>query len=176
MRMQLLLLGIISAAIGCATPAPVDRPRDRVVLEDEGRVIRAVNDQGQRRVIAAPFDSVWNALTSSLTMMKVELTTVNRPAGEQGNLKFTMSRNFFGRPVSHYFSCGNDPFGGANADAYPVTAALVAKIIPEGEGTAIETMLTGSTIKPGGSAARIYCASTGVLEQHLAEMVASRVR
>jgi len=164
-----------SAVVGCTPASTVHTPADRVILDEGERTIRSVSDRGSLGVIPAPVDTVWNAVTSSLRMLKVEPTTMNKAAGEQGNLKFTMYRTFNGRPVSMYFNCGDDPLAGQNADAYTVTASILAKLRPEGNGTSMETILTGTTYKPGGSAARIHCGTTGVLEKHFAEMVASRV-
>ena len=166
---------------GCASaPQPggaTTRP-DRIIATDEtsGATIRSVNDAGPTPVeLEASPDSVMRAVELTYLFLKVPLTYQNKAAGEQGNKNFPMSRTFDGRAISTYLNCGDDPFRGPNADYNRVTASLITRAQPlSANRTSVVTAFTAFISKPGNSGT-IYCASTGTLELHIAEMVASRV-
>jgi hypothetical protein len=118
---------------------------------------------------------VWRAVALTYLFLKVPLTYDDKSSGEQGNKAFAMSRTFDGRAISHYLSCGDDPFRGPNADSQRVTASLITRTRPvSATQTSLEVIFSGYIAKPGQSGT-IYCTSTGSLELHMAEMVASRV-
>lgn len=173
----LILLAMVSAA-ACSSSGAIRPATDRVVMVDErtGTTLRTGNDQaGSRAVIAAPVDSVWEAVAASYAMLGVTRTFINQATGEQGNLRLVMSRKFFNQPVSSYLNCGDDPFSGPNANAHPVTVSLITRVRPEGTGSTIQTLLSGTVNKTGANSGAIYCATSGALEEHIAKMVASRV-
>jgi len=186
MRPQLVLLALLTA--GCAS-APASAPPsvtannpgrpDRIVASDEmrGGTIRAPGDAGAASVtLPATADQVFDAITTVFAYLKVPVTYSEKTLGEQGNRKFVMSRRFDNQSVSEYLNCGDDPMGGPNANAYPVTVSLVTRSRASGgTNTVLETILTGITYKPGANSGAIYCASTGTLEGRIAEMVASRL-
>lgn len=181
--MRIHLVSATLLAVACAPPATTSAGNpgtsDRVLAVDDrvGTSIRAANDIGATRItLDAPVDQVFNAVTSTYAFLKVPITYSDRNLGEQGNKKFIMSRMFDGQPVASYLNCGDDPFGGPNADSNPVTVLLVTRARPAGGTTTIvETTLSGVTHKGTSSTGPIYCATTGALEQHIADMVQSRV-
>ena len=152
---------------------------DRVVAVDEtsGASVRVHNDaEGSAVILAAPADLVYTAVTSTYAFLKVPVTYSDRALGAQGNTKFVMSRSFNGQPVSDWLNCGDDPFGGPNANSNPVTVSIVTRARASGgTSTVLETTFTGSTYKQSGNTGQIFCASTGALEQRIAKMVASRI-
>ena len=152
---------------------------DRVVAVDEtsGASVRVHNDaEGTAVTLAAPADLVYPAVTSTYAFLKVPLTYSDKSVGAQGNTKFIMSRSFAGQPVSAWLNCGDDPFGGPNANNNPVTVSIVTRVRASGgTGTVLETVFSGSTYKQSGNTGQIFCASTGALEQRIAKMVASRI-
>ena len=182
MRSRLVLIVLLTAAcapaVKSATETSPAQP-DRVLATDDrtGVSIRATSDGAATRVtLAATADDVFNAVTSSYAMLKVPVTYADKGIGEQGNKKFMMSRMFDRQPVSAYLNCGDDPFGGPNANANPVQVSIVTRARASGgTSTILETMVSGVTYKGGGNTGAIYCTSTGTLEQHIAEMVASRL-
>jgi len=182
MRLPLVCVTILIA--GCApstqsATATSPAQPDRVLATDDrvGVSIRATSDGSATRItLSATADEVFNAVTSSYAMLKVPVTYADKGLGEQGNKKFMMSRTFDGQPVSAYLNCGDDPFGGPNANANPVQVSIVTRARASGgTSTVLETMVSGVTYKAGGNSGAIYCTSSGTLEQHIAEMVASRV-
>ena len=182
MRSEIYVLSVL--VLGCAPAATTSTGTargqpDRVIVVDDraGASVRSPNDPVAAAVkLPATADQVFSAVSSSFAMLKIPITYTDRNLGEQGNKKFIMSRRFDSQPVSTYLNCGNDPFGGPNADVNPVTVSIVTRARPSGgTGTVLETMISGLTFKGGASSGPIYCASTGELEQHLAEMVASRL-
>ena len=172
--LALLALGCASSSQVATTPGP-----DRVIATDEssGRTVRSTNDAGPATVtLRAPVDSVMRAVELSYAFLKVPITYSEKSIGEQGNKRFVMSHTFDRRAISDYLNCGDDPFRGPNANSWPVTISIVTRArAVEGGKTALSTELSGVTHKPSNSGA-IYCASTGYLEQHIAEMVKSRIQ
>lgn len=173
----LCLLIAAGCAPSAATPARTNPNRVAVTDERTGSTVRVANDLDATRVtLKATADQVFAAVTSSYAFLKIPLTHLDKASGEQGNKKFMMSRTFDGQRVSYYLNCGDDPFGGPNANANPVTVSIVTRARAlGGTSTVLETSVTGVTYKGGSSTGPIYCATTGVLEQHLAKMVASRL-
>lgn len=181
-RLHLVLFSILAA--GCApastsaTATPPAAP-DRVIAVDDriGQSIRSPLDGSATRIsLAATADKVFDAVTSTYAMLRVPITYADKGLGEQGNKKFVVSRSFNGQPVSTYLNCGDDPFGGPNADANPVQVSIVSRARASGgTSTVLETIVSGVTSKSGGNSGQIYCASTGTLEQRIADMVASRI-
>lgn len=182
MRLHLVLLSVLAA--GCApastsaTATPPAQP-DRVVAVDDriGQSIRTGSNPSATRVtLSATADQVFDAVTSSYAFLKIPITYADKGLGEQGNKKFIMSRTFDGQLVSSYLNCGDDPFGGPNANANPVQVSIVSRARASGgTSTVLETLITGVTYKGGGNSGPIYCSTTGTLEQHIGEMVSSRL-
>ncbi|MEO5509803.1 MAG: hypothetical protein ABIS27_04180 [Longimicrobiales bacterium] len=66
--------------------------------------------------------------------------------------------------------------GGPNADANPVQVSIVTRARASGgTSTVLETLVSGVTYNGGGSSGPIHCATTGEFEEHIAEMVSSRL-
>jgi hypothetical protein len=182
MRSKLVLLSLLATACAPAVKSATDSSPaqpDRILATDDriGVSIRATSDGSATRVtLGATSDQVFNAVTASYAFLKIPITYADKGLGEQGNKKFMMSRMFDRQPVSAYLNCGDDPFGGPNANANPVQVSVVSRAKASGgTRTLLETMVSGVTYKGGGNTGPIYCTSTGTLEQHIAEMVASRV-
>jgi hypothetical protein len=178
MRKQIILLAI--ALFGCASsqaPEPLQKP-DRIIATDEttGATIRSRTELGPAAVeLRATQDSVMKAVDLTYLFLKVPITHYDKALGELGNKMFVMWRTFDGRSISNYLNCGDDAFRGPNADYNRVTASLVTRIHQVStDKTLVETTFSGYISKPGSSGA-IYCTTTGTLETHMAEMVASRV-
>ena len=115
------------------------------------------------------------AVDLTYVYLKVPVTHYDKSIGEQGNKNFVMFRKFDGQNISNYLNCGDDPFRGPNADSNPVTVSLVTRTRAlSATRTSLETAFSGYIAKPGQSGT-IYCTTTGSLELHITEMVASRV-
>jgi hypothetical protein len=171
--LSLVLAGCASSTRPSSAPGP-----DRIIATDEnmGVTVRSPNDPGPLPVaLPASLDSVMRAVEESYKFLKVPITYSDRATGEQGNKKFVMSRMFDHRSISDYLNCGDDPLRGQNANFFPVTVSLVTRaVVVDATKTTVQTAFSGSTSKPSNSGV-IYCASTGMLEQHIADMVRSRV-
>lgn len=178
MRAYSTLLLLIAAGCASNPGTPATASRDRILVTDDrvGSTIRTNDVDATRVTLSATADQVFSAVTSSYAFLKIPVTHMDRALGEQGNKKFVMSRTFDGQRVSDYLNCGDDPFGGPNANAGPVTVSMVTRARAlGGTSTVLETTFTGVTYKSGASTGPIYCATTGTMEKHLAEMVASRL-
>jgi hypothetical protein len=181
MRPHLVFLMLFPAACApAATSASGSSGQpDRVIAVDDrvGTSIRTPNDvEATRITLNATADEVFNAVTASYAFLKIPVTYADKNIGEQGNKKYVMSRTFDHQPISAYLNCGDDPFAGPNANANPVTVSIVTRArAAGGTGTILETTFTGVTFKATASTGPIYCATTGTLEKHIADMVSSRV-
>src|SRR4026209_931752 len=177
LKRKILLAMLLLGCTSSQPPTTTARP-DRVIATDErtGVTMRSPNDPGPAPVeIRASQDSVMRAVELTYLFLKVPITHLDRALGEQGNKMFTMSRTFDGRNISNFLNCGDDPFRGPNADYNRITASLVTRTRPlAANRTAVEAASPGYFPKPGSGGA-IFCAPTGSLELHLAEMIASRV-
>jgi hypothetical protein len=177
LKQKIFLLIFLSGCASSKPPTATTRP-DRVIATDEktGSTIRSVNEPGPAPVILrSPQDSVWRAVALTYLFLKVPVTYDDKSSGEQGNKMFAMSRTFDGHAISHYLNCGDDPFRGPNADSQRVTASLITRTRPvSATQTSIEIIFSGYISKVGQSGT-LYCTSTGSLELHMAEMVASRI-
>jgi hypothetical protein len=176
--MRVLKLSLSILLVGCASSRGASPPTDRVLASDDrtGETLRTINDAGAVPVtLAGSAKDVAKAVELTYIFLKIPITYNDESTMTQGNQRFVMSRTFDHQPVSYYVSCGADQFGAPTADSNPVTVSVMtrARAISPTQ-TALETTVTGSTYKPGASGA-IYCASTGTLEHHIAEMVASRL-
>jgi hypothetical protein len=178
MRRSLILISLIAA--GCASSGTTPPSTDRILAVDDrinGGAVHAQNDVSAAAItLSAPADEIFAAVASTYAMLKLPVTYNSPATGEQGNRKFVMNRIFDHQPVSSYMSCGDDPFGGPNANSNPVAVSIVTRVRPVGgTNSVLETTLTGSTSKASTNSGTIYCASTGALELHIAEMVKSRL-
>jgi len=168
MRHSMLLLVLASTACASTTTsrATADRQRD-IVYDDKGGTVRTWDRAGTTVAIAATPDKTWDAMMAAYAVIGVDVKYLNRPTGELGNRDAVMSRRIATGELSRYLDCGTDPFAVPQANAYPVKTSVVTRMWPDGAGTKIETMFSGSMTKPG-AGATVHCSSTGSLERLIA--------
>jgi hypothetical protein len=86
-----------------------------------------------------------------------------------GNNQF-LARRIGGARNSRYLDCGYGATATPNADAYEVTASLMASVRPgEGGGTILETLFTASARAREVSGGVVSCNSKGVLERDMVD-------
>ena len=159
MRLALVLVSIVAAGCAPAATSQTAASPDRVVAVDDtrGSSIRTHSDAKAASItLAASADQVFTAVTESYATIKVPVTYQDKGLGELGNKKFVMSRTFDGQRVSTYLNCGDDPFGGPNADANPVQVSIITRARASGgTSTTLETLVSGVTFKASGSSGPI---------------------
>jgi len=121
-------------------------------------------------VIPTEVPIAWSVLPEAFDILGIEATTVDRPSYSAGNERF-IARNIEGKSLSNYLECGSS-FGRARADQYEVTMQILVQLGAErGGGTRVRTLLDAYA-RPRDVAGNAYhCASKGVLERRVAELV-----
>ena len=172
-----VILGLCTACAAATgsggTPAPNNNP---VVLVDEyGRTYRS-SQSGTEASFEAPLDSVWNAVMAAYSALEMEATTVDKPGGTIARNRLVARRMFNGTRLSKFFNCGDDMVSGPNADNGEVTASVVSRLLPTGDGTTVSTMVTANIrLYTGASGNPIRCGSTGELEERLRKAIATQL-
>ncbi len=123
----------------------------------------------------APVEHVWAVLPQVYEELGVQLAVHDSVSRRIGNTGFRPRRLGDAR-LSQYLRCGTSITATPNADRYQVQVSLITRLSDSGDGgTTIATFLS-ATARPrdvGGST--VNCASTGRLEERVAEMVDERV-
>jgi hypothetical protein len=122
--------------------------------------------------LAASPEEVWTVLPNVFEELGIEITYRNPGARALGNNQFR-ARRIGGERNSRYLDCGYGTTATPNADAYEVTASLVASLRPGEEegGTVLETLLTASARAREVSGGSISCSSKGVLEKDMVDLL-----
>ena len=124
-------------------------------------------------LLSAPPEQVWVALENVFGDLGIEITYRNPQAQAIGNNQFR-ARRIGGARNSRYLDCGYGTTAIPHADAYEVTASLVASLRPgEGGGTVMETLFAASARAREVSGGTVSCTSKGVLERNMVEMLTS---
>jgi hypothetical protein len=176
-----ITMGILflAATHGCSTA------REGVLPEASTPVVTRVQGPGGGDVyltselskgvyhLAASPEEVWTVLPNVFEELGIEINYRNPAARGVGNNQF-VARRIGGARNSRYLDCGYGATATPNADAYEVTASLMASVRPgEGGGTLLETLFTASARAREVSGGVITCNSKGVLERKLVEMLTS---
>ena len=177
------VVAIISALLGCAAPNSVDTAASPVVatvrsahtLEGEYGVAydrRADDGIVVAKVVTTPV-SAWDALLTAFSTRKVSLSILDRPAGRMGDTALVMMRQWNGKSVSRYFSCGST-LTGPRADTERIRAVLLAQLSRlRGDTLAIAIHFSGvgTAMASGNSSTSSVCTSTGQAEAELLDDV-----
>ena len=120
-----------------------------------------------RRAIAAPIDSVWRFVPSTFQALRFP-GAASVYADDYAYLTPTLKierQLYQGESNSLYLNCGFTPAGLPVADAYPVTFAIFARLLPQSSGaTDVEIMIDGTAKDPVEHRTALRCDGTGRLE------------
>ena len=125
--------------------------------------------------VSAPLAVVWRLLPSVYDSVGVTVTNVDPAAHEIGNRGFAVGRQVGGVMTSRYFDCGNNG-GASQAFSYDLFVNLMTVATPVTANTttiASRIDVKGRPVSNSGS--WIQCASTGALEQKIAEMLSRAI-
>ena len=183
MRLMLPCLLVASFA-ACRRPEQSGRPplgptRDRVILTDEsGQRYRSPESAGPiEGEVNASLDAVWTALPAVYEALGIPVAHADRPSGQMGNKQLVRTGRLAGQRLSRAFDCGAS-MTGERADQGRITASVITQLWTRPDGrTGIATTIV-STMKPmdGTSTAPTSCATTGWLEQEIAERLRALVK
>jgi hypothetical protein len=170
-----LVAALVSAPLA-AQRSRNSEPAPRVEETANGFSIR-INSQvaAIEKQIAAPADSVWAALPEVLRELGIAPQVSAGRDRVIGNQRIT-ARRVAGDRTDIYVRCGNEGAGASAMSAMRIRLSLLTTVRPEGDTRSrLFTEVTGTANPVEGTGGTILCASTGALEQKLAEAVAARV-
>lgn len=121
--------------------------------------------------------AVFWAARQVFSEFRIPVPVSDSAAGTLANPRFVKLRTLAGAPLSTFIACGQG-ITGPNADTYRVTMAVAAFVEAAGPSAArLRLTLFGGAESPTGSASSaVACASTGVLEDRIANAVKLRAR
>lgn len=187
MRVFALFLAVTTAA-ACATtgdPATttaVDRRTTNVSYstgsgETSINLETANTIQTRSTQIAANAKTLWGVLPGAYQDLALDLAVYDSALMVIGNPGLQVNRGRVGDTrVSRYLNCGTDPMGSALADRYNVRLSVVSRVREAGAGASVlETEVSGDAAQRAVSSVAVSCASTGVLEEAVANAVKMRL-
>lgn len=122
-------------------------------------------------------DRVWKEMKGAFDSLGIAITTFDPVSHTIGNSSLRVRRRLGDVAMSKYVNCGNVQ-GVQSADAYEVVASVITRLEP-GD-TPLETVLATAVDAQGRpmtiSSEFVRCASTGVLEKKISEIVIAQLK
>ncbi|HEX8454544.1 MAG TPA: hypothetical protein VF647_20860 [Longimicrobium sp.] len=127
--------------------------------------------------IAANAKTLWGVLPGAYQDLALDLAVYDSTLMVIGNPGLQVNRGRLGEVrVSRYLNCGTDPMGSALADRYNVRISVVSRVRETGAGASVlETEVSGDAAQRAVSSVAVSCASTGVLEEAVANAAKMRL-
>jgi hypothetical protein len=168
-RVALMLIG---AAAVTALPALAQAPmRARVGLRGYRDPI-AMDTLASEYMVNASTGKTFAAASQVFKTLGFAATVRDSIGGLIGNEEFNRSRTLVGSPMSTWLNCGSG-MTGPNADSFRITIALMIIIDPAPNNTTrmrIGMVGSGANIV-GNSTDPVACATTGRLEERIAQLI-----
>jgi hypothetical protein len=125
--------------------------------------------------IGFPVERVWGALKTAFDSLAIPVSSTDAATHTMGNAALRARRRIGDVAVSKYINCGNTQSANA-ADGYEVLMVVMARVQPTIEGlselaTTVEAQGRPITL----SSEYTRCASTGLIEKRLAELVTAQL-
>ncbi len=187
MRVFALFLAVATAAACATTSEPgtstaVDRRTTNVTYASgmgETSLNLETSSTIQRRStqMAANAKTLWGVLPGAYQDLALDLAVYDSTLMVIGNPGLQVQRGRVGDTrVSRYLNCGTDPMGSALADRYNVRLSVVSRVREAaGGGSVLETEVSGDAAQRAVSSVAVSCASTGVLEEAVANAAKMRL-
>jgi hypothetical protein len=177
MNKEILLLLVLPTCVSCAkqqgTLAP-DTARE-VITRYHGHVSLDVQNTvaPSRHNLDESMDSVWSVLPSVYQQIGIEPELVDNGNYLIGHTRF-VARRLDGNRLSRYVTCGSSVGYADLADSYRVTLSVITRV-RRGENlhTLLQTEVAGSAMPRQVSGNSVTCATTGKLEQRIAELTST---
>lgn len=175
-----LMLTVLAAACAPATSSPDQRPvgPNAAIIESSTSVMVRINndESGMTRTLDAAPERVWAVLPAVYGELGIPVEVSDANARAFGNRRVTVQR-IGGERTSSWVRCGNEGAGPSAMSGYRVQLSILTSLQPAGAGkTTLTTQIGGhGTTIEGTSTSRVLCATTGRLEQRIAQMIAARL-
>jgi hypothetical protein len=119
---------------------------------------------------------LWRAIALAYADLGIPLAAFDSTQMYIGNPGLAITNGRLQRErMSRYLNCGSDAMLGPLADRYDVRLNVVSRVRPAQGGSMLETQVSGDASQRGVSGISVNCASTGVLEERLANAARLRV-
>lgn len=120
--------------------------------------------------IPLPIDKLAPLLARVYTQLEIPISAVDAAAHSIQSTNQRV-RRIGGKPLDQFFECGGAY--GNSAGRYDLTATIATQLLPaRGNATAVNTIASGSARSPSTGGGSVRCASTGRLEQMIADKLA----
>ncbi len=179
MRRLLPLALLAACATAPAGPPPVEGPtaQGTRIMTDTGtdRGIR-VEDDATAAVarVAATRAAVWEALPHAYRLVGIENAAQDSASGTIGVTRLTVNRVMAGERLSTMLSCGNS-IAGPVTESHTIRLSVSTQVEAAERGSVLRTMVRAvARSNDGTGRSEIRCASTGRLEQRIADAVRRR--
>ncbi|HEV2129606.1 MAG TPA: hypothetical protein VGR27_00800, partial [Longimicrobiaceae bacterium] len=175
-----LLLAALAAACAPAASSPGDRtvgPNAAIIESSTSVLVRINNDEsGMTRTLDAAPERVWAVLPAVYGELGIPVEVSDANARVIGNRRVT-TRRIGGERINTRVRCGNDGAGPSAMNGYLVQLSILTSLQPAAaEKTVLTTQIGGhATPIEGTSTSRVLCATTGRLEQRIAQLIAGRL-
>lgn len=159
-----MAMALPAAAQGAARAGPFD-PRS-------GKFGGVISSEAARApdTVAVSSDRVWSALSQVYSQLGIQLSVADTESHVIGALRVVQRRPVAGERLSRLLECGTGPYG-ANAERYTVQLTVLTSLQSIGDKlSTIDTRVAG-TAAPNGLNSTVACASSGVLEEKVTELV-----
>lgn len=193
-RLQRLTPAVFAATVwaaGCASAASRGAAAPDDTLQRTRTPVQVVTNNGVQRTdvfnetaartreFSVDPERVWAVLPDAYEALKLRATTRRDSDRVYGAENVRLRSEFNRQRLSRYFSCGTGLAGGDAADTYEVSADVVSVVVkPTGSTGGLSVLRTtvSATAQPiQVSGSPVQCASTGRLEERIAELVAARL-
>lgn len=183
----LAVLVVLGACAPATTSGPTNTPttttataprivENAPVFQSEGKDTEfrlSPDDTPSSRGVRGAPQQVWAALPVVYGVLGMEPDLVDPDRLTVGSTRLTVSR-IDGKRISAYVRCGGDGSGIELASQRRYRLNVVTSLRPEGSGTVVSTRVEGSATPVDGGGGATYCASNGMLEARIVELIQAR--
>ena len=166
---------------GCATGGVASSPEQtRTIVQTPataGADIELYRDtRRSAHLVTAPPADAWKALGAAYA--DVGLTGGGPAVGYERTFAAvipTLRRQLNKVPLSRFLDCGTTATGQPGADTHAIRLQVTTVVEPDGTGARLRTQVLARATSVENSSGAQDCASTGILEQRLAQAVDARL-
>jgi hypothetical protein len=120
--------------------------------------------------LAVSSDKAWAALNQVYSQLGISLTVVDTQMRVIGSLRGLQRRPVAGERLSRVVECGTGQYG-PNADRYSVQLTVLTHVRAINDKQSVIDSRVGGNASPNGLSSTVNCASTGVLEEKVVDML-----
>ena len=135
------------------------------------RVLNPIDTLGPTVTVKPPASDVWRSLHTALVDLGLEINFREEKPMRLGTCYQRVRGRLGKQPLSSYLECG-EVQSMPNADQYEVAVTVLATVQPNADGTSsLSTFVLGVARDDRGGGNRLWCQSTGRLEEEIRNRV-----